>query len=293
MNPLRTYLLLLFAFLILSFGLAADLQPQYVVMPASRSDGDIFKITLGDARRLFANQAFVEADAYYHSGFYPTIFDNNAAFKTEHIAEDTGAVHSKNSGDEETFMGDSRNWIDAFGRHFFPARHTHLDEGGPTGDLSTSDNIREILPWLKLSTELDPQNVENYTVSAYWLRQRMNKPLEANRVLLEGLQNNPGNPQILYELGRLYLESDHDTNRAVNVWSAAAKDWQPVKGDDDAVIANNFIYEKIATQLAETERARGHWPQAIQWFEAAKKVSYTPGPLQQQIDEIRKQMGAP
>src|SRR6202012_99439 len=196
----------------------------------SRADGDVFKILLGDSRQLFANAFYVKADAYYHSGFYPTIFDNNSAFKTVHIAEDTGAVHSNNEGEEKNFMGAPRDWIDAFGRHFIPDRHTHLDEGGANDDLSSSDNVREILPWLKLSTDMDPQNVQNYTVTAYWLRQRMHHTAEAREVLLEGLSENPGSCDILYELGRLYDESDHDTNRAVRVWLAAAHNWKPIKG---------------------------------------------------------------
>jgi hypothetical protein len=289
----RRFFLLLIALLTLCVGLAANLQPQFRAMPLSRADQDFFGVVLGDSGRLFANEAYAEADAYYHSGFYPTIFDNKDAFRTEHIAEDTGAVHSDNRGDETGFMGPPRNWIDAFGRHFFPDRHTHLDEGGPTDDLSTSGNIREILPWLKLSTELDPQNVQNYTVTAYWLRQRMHKTAEANDVLLEGLRQNAGNCDILFELGRLYAESYHDTNRAENVWLAAARNWRPVTGNEDAVAANNFIYEKIAGQIAEAELNAGHWPQAIRWFQAAQKFSRTPGALQKRIDDIKKKMGAP
>jgi hypothetical protein len=206
------------------------------------------------------------------------------------MAEDTGAVHSKNSGEEESFMGPPRDWIDAFGRHFFPDRHTHLDEGGPQDDLSSSDQVREILPWLKLSTDLDPQNVQNFTVTAYWLRQRMHRTEAANQVLLDGLHENPGSCDILFELGRLYAESYHDTNRAENVWVAAAKNWKPVKGDDDEVAANNFIYEKITTQLGETERNAGRWQSAIKWFREAQKVSRSPGSLQDQINETEKEM---
>jgi hypothetical protein len=293
MNSSRPYILLLIALLVLSFGLAADLQPQFVAWPGSRADGDIFKITLGESRRLFANEFYTKADAYYHSGFYPTIFDNNDAFKTAHMAEDTGAVHSKNHGEEESFMGPPIDWIEAFGRHFFPDRHTHLDEGGPQDDLSSSDSIREILPWLKLSTELDPQNVQNYTVTAYWLRQRMNKTEEADQVLLEGLHENPGSCDILFELGRLYAESYHDTNRAENVWVAAAKNWKPITGDMDAVAANNFIYEKITTQLGQAERNAGRMQSAVDWFEKAKSVSPTPDALQEQIDETKKKISTP
>ncbi len=208
------------------------------------------------------------------------------------MAEDTGAVNSKNHGEETGFMGAPRDWLDAFGRHFFPNRHTHLDEGGAADDLSNSDQVREILPWLKLSTELDPKNVQNYTVTAYWLRQRMHKTAEANQVLLDGLRENPGSCDILFELGRLYAESDHDTNRAENVWNAAARNWRPVEGDEDAKYANDFIYEKITTQLGRSQLNEGHWPQAIQWFQAAQKVSLTPEALQKLIDGAKAKMAA-
>jgi hypothetical protein len=288
MNSPRSLGLLLVALLVLAFGFAANLHSQFTAWPGSRADGDVFKILLGDSRKLFANQFFVKADAYYHSGFYPGIFDNNEAFKTAHMAEDTGAVSSNNHGEEEKFMGPPRNWIDAFGRHFFPDRHTHLDEGGPRDDLSSSDEVREILPWLKLSTDLDPQNVQNYTVTAYWLRERMHKTDEAFEVLLDGLQQNPGSCEILFELGRLYAESDQDTNRALNVWNAAAHNWHPVSGSEDEVAANNFIEEKITTQLGETEINLGHPQAAIEWFEKAKLVSRTPDSLQARIDDLRR-----
>ena len=291
MNSPRTFFLLLSALLVFCFGVAAELQPRFQVLERQRHQSDnFFSLLLGDSSRMFANSFFVKADEYYHSGYYPTIFDNNEAFKTTHVAEDTGAVSSKNQGEETGFMGAPRDWLDAFGRHFIPNRHTHLDEGGAAGDLSGSDEVREILPWLKLSTELDPQNVQNYTVTAYWLRQRMHKTAEANQILLEGLRENPGSCDILFELGRLYAESDHDTNRAENVWIAAAKNWRPVEGNDDVKYANDFIYEKIATQLAEAELNAGHPQQAIQWFQAAQKVSQTPDAVQARIDDIKKEM---
>jgi tetratricopeptide (TPR) repeat protein len=294
MNSPRTFFLLLLTLLVFCFGVAAGLQSRFQSLENQRHQSDnFFSLLLGDSSRMFANSFFVKADEYYHSGFYPTIFDNNEAFKTTHMAEDTGAVNSKNRGEETGFMGAPRDWLDAFGRHFIPNRHTHLDEGGAAGDLSGSDQVREILPWLKLSTELDPQNVQNYTVTAFWLRQRMHKTAEANQVLLEGLRENPGSCDILFELGRLYAESDHDTNRAENVWLAAAKNWRPVEGNDDAKYANNFIYEKISTQIGEAELNAGHPQLAIQWFQAAQKVSNTPEALQKLIDEAKAKMSAP
>src|SRR6266478_4836489 len=94
------------------------------------------------------------------------------------------AVHVYNQVDKSTFLCKPRDWIDAFSRKFFPSVHTHLDEGGPqghsasAGDLGQGAEVREILPWLRLSADLDPNRVETYTVTAYWLRRRMGKVAE-------------------------------------------------------------------------------------------------------------------
>jgi len=287
----RTFFLLFFALLVLCFGLAAALVPEFQSWRGSRAQGDIFKVLMGDSRALFANHFYVKADEYYHSGYYPSIFDNRAAFETPHVGEDTGAINSKNHGDEEGFLGSPRDWIDAFGRHFFPDRHTHLDEGGPADDLSGSDNVREILPWLKLSADLDPDNVQTYTVTAYWLRERMHQTAEAEAFLHEGLRNNPDSYDILFELGRLYYESYHDTVRARNVWEVAVRKW--LKLDPDAQKENKLIFEQITTHLGVLEGEAGNYDQAINWLQAAKKVSQTPGAIQQQIDAVKVKMAVP
>ena len=293
MNSAKTFWLLLVALFVVCFSLAANLATQFQALENRRHQSDnFFNLLLGDSSRIFANSSYVEADDYYHSGYYPTIFDNNEAFKTPHMAEDSGTVAGQNKNEEaleSTFMGPPRNWIDAFGRHFIPNRHTHLDEGGPTGDLSTSHKVEEILPWLKLSAELDPDNVQTYTVTAYWLR-RLHKDEEANQVLFEGLRNNPDSYEILYELGRLYDESYHDTNRAQNVWEAAARKFLALPQDDQK--DNKLIFERIATHLAELEENSGNLPEALNWFRAAQTASETPGDIQLQIEEVQKKMAA-
>ena len=287
MNSAKTPWLLLIALLIFCFGLAANLQPRFQSLESSRrQSNNFFSLLLGDSSRIFANSFATKADAYYHSGFYPTIFDNNEAFKTLHMAEDTGAVTSKNQGEEESFLGPPRNWIDAFGRHFFPDRHTHLDEGGPTGDLSGSDNVREILPWLKLSAELDPNNVQTYAVTSFYLCTRMHKYAEADAFLHEGLRNNPGSYDTLYELGRLYLEDYHDPDRARNVWEEGVRRWLAQSSQDQK--ENRLVFEQLTTHLGQLEKNAGNRAAAINWFKAAQKVSLTPGDLQRLIDDLEK-----
>ncbi len=289
MNSPRTFVLLLVALLVSCFGLAAHLEPQFQAWRGSRASGDIFNVVLGDSRRMFANQFYVKADEYYHSGYYPSMFDDNAAFQTTHMAADTGAVNDKNRGDEHGFLGPPRNWIDAFGRNFFPDRHTHLDEGGADDTLGGSDNVREILPWLKLSADLDPDNVQTYTVTAFWLRMRMNNAREADAVLHEGLRNCPGSYDILFELGRLYSESYRDHDRARNVWECGVRQWQ--KLDPETKKDNRLIMEQLTTHLAKLEEDAGNLPRAIDWFAAAQEVSLTPDVIQQQINRLKFKLG--
>jgi tetratricopeptide (TPR) repeat protein len=296
MNPARTLFLLLIALLILCFGLAADLAPQFQSLENSRRQSDnFFSLLLGDSSRIFANSSFVEADAYYHSGFYPTIFDNNSNFQTPHMAEDTGAVASHNQGEEGDFLGPTRDWIDAFGRHFIPNRHTHLDEGG-ADDLSGSKEVREILPWLKLSAELDPENVKTYVVTAFWLRTKLNRVPEAEQVLREGLRHNSDNAQLLFELGRIYFENYHNPARARNIWEAALRSWarqEPGMPQSERLkltnenFDNRFMFEQLQTNLAQLEESAGNLDAAIARWEQAKLASPTPDDIQKHMDELK------
>jgi hypothetical protein len=303
MNPAKTLWLLLIALLVLCFGLAADLHPRFQSLENSRRQSDnFFRLLLGDSSRIFANSFFVKADAYYHSGYYPTIFDNNSAFQTPHIAEDSGDVASRNQGEDEGFLGPPRDWIDAFGRHFIPNRHTHLDEGGATGDLRTSKEVGEMLPWLKLSAELDPENIKTYTVTAFWLRTKMNKVPEAEQVLREGLRNNPNDPQLLFELGRIYFENYHNLTNARNVWEAALRSWarqEPGVTQSERLkmtgenFDSRFIFEQLQTNLAQLEEKAGNQDAAIARWELAKLASPKPDDIQKHIDELKQKLAAP
>jgi tetratricopeptide (TPR) repeat protein len=297
MNSARTLFLLLIALLIFCFGAAANLQPRFQSFENARHQSDnFFSLLLGDSSRIFANSAFVEADAYYHSGYYPTIFDNNSAFQTPHMAEDTGAVASHNQGAEENFMGPPRDWIDAFGRHFIPNRHTHLDTGGPTDDLSNSHEVQEILPWLKLSAELDPEDVRTYVVTAFWLT-RLKQVGAAEQVLREGLRNNPDNAQLLFELGRIYFENYHNPARARNIWEAALRSWarqEPGVPQSERLkmtvenFDNRFMFEQLQTSLAQLEEKAGDPATAIARWEQAKLASPEPDDIQKHIDELKQ-----
>jgi tetratricopeptide (TPR) repeat protein len=292
----RPFVLLLVLLVVLCSGLAARIDCWFVGWPGNHEQSlNPLDVMIGDGQKLFAGSFYREADVYYHSGYYPTIFDNRGAFETAHMAEDTGAVASHNEGDEAGFMSPPLDFIDAFNRHFIPNRHSHLDEGGPTDNLGKSQEVREILPWLKMSSELDPENIQTYIVTAYWLRTRMGKVAEGEQVLREGLRYNPNNPQLLYELGRVYFENYHDLQRARNIWEAALRSWKAqMAGKPDSEkfsFDNKFLLEQLQAHLALLEEAAGHFDAAIAHLEQAKAVSPNPGGLQRQIDELKNKPG--
>jgi tetratricopeptide (TPR) repeat protein len=293
MRSSRIAALSIAALFVLCFGLAAHLVTWFQGWPGSRTQkADVLSTVLGDGRRLFANHFFVKADAYFHSGFYPTVFDNNEAFKTPHMAEDTGTVAGNNQGDEHSFLGKPRDWIDAFNRQFFPSAHTHLDQGGAHShgekpvELGDSSDVREILPWLRLSAELNPNDIRTYTVTAYWLRERMHKASEAEQFLRDGLRANPGSYEILFELGRVFNENRNDAQRARNLWEAALKNWRQQESAKEE--PDKFLFMQITSQLALLEEKVGNYQRALEYMEMWKSASPAPEEIQKRIDDLRR-----
>jgi tetratricopeptide (TPR) repeat protein len=263
------------------FSLATVLQERVSSWSKRGESGNVLKVLLGDGRRLFANHFFVQADVSFHSGYYPSIFDQARAPKdTSHLTAKEGEPAEEEHEKQMNFLGPPRDWIERFGRHFIVTEHTHLQGSRET----------EILPWLKLSAELDPQKIETYTVAAYWLRD-LGKVKEAERFLREGLLNNPDSYDILFELGRLYYENNHDAARARKIWDLALRRWseQEAAGKKPDLLKLG----QIAVNLARLEEKEGSLARAIQLLELSQKASPNPEALRPQIDELKQKLAAP
>jgi tetratricopeptide (TPR) repeat protein len=295
-------ILILLGLLALAFTMATLLAPRVPSWSIRGGSGSMLKLVFGEGRKLFASHFFTKADVYFHSGYYPSIFDRAAkapkdsrhmtAAEEHHEGEGEGheghdhqeakaePVSHEDAHIREMAMGQPRDWIERFGRHFMVTDHTHLEGGGE----------RELLPWLKLSAELDPERIDTYTVSAYWLRKRLGKVNEAEQFLREGLKNNPGSYEILFELGRLYRENHHDDTRARNLWELALRRWNEReigKKDQDL-----FGLEQIAVNLADVEEASGHFDAAINYLQLARKAAPNPEPIDKLIAGVRAHQAA-
>ena len=269
------------ALLALAYALATSLTLRAEGWNHRAQSDNIFGMMFGDGRKLFANQFFTMADVYFHSGYYPSVFDQHAEEQKEMIAATHGKKESEEDEKNEDFLGKPKDWIDAFSRNFRITKHTHLENGGE----------REILPWLRLAADLDPQKIDTYTVGAFYLREHLHRAPEAEAFLREGLRNNPDSIEILFELGRLYHDSSHDVERARNVWELGVKKFMALTGKEQEDL--RLPFEEIVVHLAALEDEVGDYPQAINWLRAAQKVSLNAGLLDQRIAEIQQKLAAP
>jgi tetratricopeptide (TPR) repeat protein len=294
------YLILTLLFsLCLTMG--ATLGPWYQNWSGGRNQSaNALDILIGDSRRLFANHVFAKADAYFHKGYYPTIFDPQKEREESHMAgeseeatgdehdeheEEEQHVHDENCHHEEKnaggFLGEPKDWIDRFGRNFFSSKHAHLEKDG---------DEREILPWLRLSAELDPQRVETYTISSYWLRSRLKKVDEAEKFLREGLRKNPDSYEIYFELGRIYNENRREPARARNLWEVALRKWHQQENEEKK--PDEFVQEQIIGQLARLEEGEGNLGKALSYLEDLKKISPNPDSIEKQIQELKAKVSS-
>ncbi len=277
--------------LALSMTLATALQRWFLSWAGNRMDeADVLSVLIGDSRRMFANHFFIKADVYFHSGYYPSIFDQQAAAKRLHMEEGTmaaeGGQHDAHEGHDEhddlpDFLKKPVNWIDRFGRNFILTEHLHPEKAA---------DEREMLPWLMASARLDPYQVKTYTIAAFWLRTRLQKPDQAERFLREGLKHNPRNPDILFELGRVLHENRQDSVRARNIWEVALREWERrAAGQKDP---DRLLEMQIIIHLAHLEEAEGNLGAAIGYLRKLQAVSTNPVLIQQQISDLEKRRSA-
>ncbi len=279
--------LVLMALLTGAFTLATVLERPFRQWTRQKDRSpSVITAVLGDSRRLFANHFFIQSDVYLHRGYYPSIFDRPGEVLPgqQHEADEKEADHHEEHQSLRggpclhDYLGKPRNWIDAFGRNFYPTQHTHPGEGQAPGP-----EAREVLPWIRLSAELDPQRVDTYTVGAFWLRQ-VHKPAEALGFLREGLRANPGNHEILFELGRCY-DDLNDPVRARNLWELALKRWGEQGGPRDE--EQRLLGAEILTQLTRLESRANHRDKALAYLELLKRISPSAHEVQKRIDELK------
>lgn len=264
----------------LALALAAALSAGGRLLLWQQSRGQdtssLFTLVLGESRRAFADQMFLKADAYYHMGNYPSVFDLAQSDGKTHMAKER---EGHDPHDHPQPPPPHRDWLEAFGSHFHPTGHRHLE---------AFRDGREILPWLRLAAELDPHRVDSYTVAAYWLREHLNRVTDAEAFLREGLRANPDSYEILFELGHLYAENNRDVSRARAVLELAINKW--IRQEAAKPAPDTYSYRLILGQLATLEEQAGNLDRALAHFTRLKHFSPQPDAVQKRIDEVQGKM---
>ncbi len=314
--------LLIVLLLVVAFSLSTRLLTSEIQRESDGSAKSILVMLLGDSRRLFANHFFVKADEYFHAGYYPSMFDQAAATaKGAGTALATGAATGDAHAGEVEWMKEPADWIERFSRNFFPSEHIHLGggdhdhdgdgiqdhtahdhdahdhDGDGVADHSAADHhdhgptetagseLREILPWLRIAAELDPNRIETYVTGAYWLRKRMNRVDEAETFLREGMRANPKSYALAYELARIYDENRDDSKRARNLYQLALRYWDA--SQRLAPEPDYFVLAQILGQYASLERRTGDIPRAVSLLRELKKISPNPAGVEKLIQETQ------
>jgi tetratricopeptide (TPR) repeat protein len=268
------------------FSLAAWLEPRHTEQShQGEFSNSVLGSLLGDGRKMVADYFYVQADVYFHSGYYPSIFDQARAQEEQ----DSDISHPEQGGaqEEKGFLGEPQDWIDRFSRHFRPSRHTHL----------SGDTVREMLPWMKLSAELDPHRVQTYLVTAYWLR-GMGKSTEAEEFIRDGLRANPHAPDLLYVLAQIYSQDYKNYPHAKNLYLAAVKCWherddsKPDKAENPSDARDYLLLESILGGLIRQEESAGHLTQALEYMKILKANATDPAGVQKQIDKLQAKINS-
>lgn len=262
-------------------------------------------VLFGDGRRLFANHFLSKADAYFHRGRYPSVFEmaqrerGNALVEGVESAphvhgpecdhDDEAHVHGADGdqGDDpaETCQhGEPArkpdDWIARLSGRLQPDQHLHL-EGGKED---------EILPWVKLAVEMDPHNVDAYTVGGYWLG-KLGKPQEAMAFLREGQRNNPDSCEIHFELGRVAESGFNDTRLAARLYELAIEKWS--QANEGVNEPDTLELAQMLGRLGQVREGRGELGAALRAYTVLKTISHNPEGVQRRIDAVREKMGQP
>lgn len=295
------------------WALSPWLHNRLDVWQAGRRHSDgLLDAFLGESRRLFASHYFVKADAYFHSGYYPTVFDHPEGGGEIHIAEAASGAEAEGEKEEEhSFEGAPKDWLERFGRNFRPNRHHHLDDaeesnasstgqsvaaregasGNPSGKESPKDQglVREILPWLRLSASLDPQRIQTYVVGAFYL-QSMGRADQAEEFLREGLRENPQSYELLLELGKLAAERRKDYVHARNFLEAGLRFWKTDESSKKPEDQNQLAHASLLGQLVKAEEALGNNVEALSYLQELLLISPNKDSLNRWSEELRKKI---
>lgn len=201
-------------------GAAAALMLSAALVPglkaANPQSPDILTQILGGTRDLVAEQAYREADLYFHAGYECECPDEDHHHAGGHEHEvPHGPAEPQHAHADLPLIG----LVERLHGETAPKIHRHLQ----------GEEEKELLPWFVAAVRLNPQHVEAWRVGSYWFY-RTGDARRAEQFITDGIACNPGAYRLYLDRGVLYYRSEEwrkavtDLERAGELWKGSSED---------------------------------------------------------------------
>lgn len=206
---------------------------------------------LGEARAIVSNMSILQADIYMHGGV--------GHFYEEHGG---GMAITEEEGHDEHGHGalvkpkiSTWNVLLKLSEAVAITDHKHLH----------GSEASEMIPWLYYAARTDPNNVMAYSLTAFWLGDKLGKVEDALAFLKEGLSYNPSSWELDAEIGRIYFQHLKDYGSAERYLLRADGILAAVKHD-------RYQERYVLAWLAASYEAEGRHKDAIPVYLRLKEL---------------------
>ncbi|MBN1478491.1 hypothetical protein JXA47_17190, partial [Candidatus Sumerlaeota bacterium] len=124
------------------------------------------------------------------------------------------------------------------------------------------ENTQEMMPWIWLTTALNPNHTRAYALGGFFLSWTLERPEQALEYLAEGSENNPEDGLIPYTMGRIRLSHLSDPETAVPHLRRAVE--CGIDDEEDLLAAVRY--------LAHALRLSGRWEEGLTLWEEQVRV---------------------
>jgi tetratricopeptide (TPR) repeat protein len=209
------------ASVVLVLVLACVMVPRFTA--ANPQSADMLAQVMGGTADVAADQAYQEADVYFHAG---------TGIKCQH--EGRAADHRDDDHDVPAQSEADlplQSWVRMMQSSTAPQIHRHLSDA----------DSKEMLPWFVVSTRLNPHMVEAWSTGVYWFY-RSGQVREAERFVSEGISKNPTDYRLYFDRGALYYHQ-REWDKSVSDLETAKKLWKDLNEDSpyDRAAINRYL----------------------------------------------------
>lgn len=197
----------------LACGVAA-LLIAFVLVPklqsANPQSADILAQVMGGTADYAADEAYQEADVYFHAGTHAKCVHEGGTAECNH-----------HDGVAEPMQANLplASWIQQMQTSTAPQLHRHLE----------GRESKEMLPWFVVATRLNPSLVEAWSTGTYWFY-RSGDPKRAEQFVCSGIRSNPQDYRLYFDRGALYYHA-HRWDDAVRDLQTAERLWKNLNED--------------------------------------------------------------